>query len=435
VSTLKVSLMGLSSRLVAIGLAIASTLILAHVLRPEGIGQYFLFLRVVALLAVLADFGFSQSTSVFTGRGESPRQIHGLLIRFSICSSTVVLLAFLATLKLLGSTILPNYPASLQVATIIAVPSVVYAAQWRYLMVGLARIGTMNLIQIGFAAVTCLAVVIAMFGLSMGLPAAVAIYTGAVVVQALVMAAIARSLGRDAAEARHGLFREMFRFGLRGAGGAIATMLWQRSPVFMLNVFQGPAAVGVFSVGQQLTEKALLPMEAMQDAIYRRMTRLPPSEARTAMNRYIRISGWSMCVLLLTAGVVLPLVIVFILGPTYRAAVPVVLALLPGTVAISTTLLVATYFLAQLGRPGLLSMLASVTLGVTLLLSAALIPAYGPTGAALALSGAQIGAMATVVTIYLRTTGSRFLELVTIDRQDRDLCRTQIFLLLGRPDE
>jgi O-antigen/teichoic acid export membrane protein len=222
---------------------------------------------------------------------------------------------------------------------------------------------------------------------------------------------------------------------VRGAGGAIATLLWQRSPVFMLNVFQGPAAVGVFSVGQQLIEKSLLPMEAMQDAIYRRMTRLPPSEATTVMNRYVRISGWSMGALLLTAGAVLPLVIVLFLGPTYRAAVPVVLALLPGAVVMSTALLLATFFLAQLGRPGLMSKLAGATLGVILLLSAALIPAFGPIGAALAVSGAQIFGTAIVVIMYLRATGSRFLELVTIDRQDRDLCRTQIFLLLRRPDE
>lgn len=429
------SLMGVSSRVATIGLTITSTLILARRLGPDGMGEYFLFVRVVALLAVLADLGFSQGTRVFAGRGESSRQIHSLLIRFSICSSIVVLLVFVPVLKLFGSMILPNYPLQLQIATTIALPFILYSNLWKYMMVGFAQIGPMNLVQIGSAATTLLLVITFVSGLSRGLPAAVTIYTGMLVIQAMFMAAIASSIGGDARSARKGLFREMFRFGLRGAGSAIATLLCPRMPVFMLNVFQGQAAVGVFSVGQQLTEKLLLPMEAVQDAIYGKMARLPPADAKTVMNRYVRISGWSMCIFVLMAAVALPIAVVVVLGPQYRATVPVVLALIPGAAVMSTPVLLSTFFVAQLGKPGLISILAGISLGIIVLLSAALIPANGPIGAALAVSGAQIIATVVVATIYVRTTGSRFLELVKIDRSDRDLFQRQVFLLLGRPEE
>src|SRR5688572_27270081 len=257
-STVKLSLMGLSSRIIATALLIVSMLILARRLGPHGIGEYFLFLRVVGVLAILADLGFSQSTSVFTGRGESPRQVHRLMIATSIASSIVMSLLFLGVLKLFGPAILPNYAPDLQLATVVTLPFFMYTGRWRYLMVGLGQIGKMNLLQIGSAVVTFVMIVIFIVGMSMGLRAALVIYISLQIAQALIMAAIATSAGRSSVLPRRGLFPEMLRFGVRGTWGAIATLIWQRVPVFVLNVQYGQAAVGVFSVAQQLVEKMLL---------------------------------------------------------------------------------------------------------------------------------------------------------------------------------
>ena len=56
-STLRLSAVGLTLRVALLIVVVANALILARVLRPEGFGQYFLFLRLVSVLAALADLG------------------------------------------------------------------------------------------------------------------------------------------------------------------------------------------------------------------------------------------------------------------------------------------------------------------------------------------------------------------------------------------
>jgi len=420
-------LIGLTSRLVAAGLTIGTTLLLARYLGPEPTGQYFLFLRVVALLAVFADLGFSQSTNVFAGRGESVRQMHAIIGRFSMLASAVLLGVFLIAMALIGKRVLPNYPRELQIATIISVPFFVYSTLWNYLMIGLGQIVIMNAVQVGAAVVTIVAIGVLIVGMSVGVVAAVAVYCAVLVLQTIAMVIVVRRLGNSAEfEARPGLFREMWAFGLRGSGGSVAAILWPRIPVFVLNVFHGAAAVGVFSVGQTLVEKMLLPVQATQEAIYRRMARLDPEGASSSMNRYIRISGWSMLLFFTGVALLLPFAVMTVLGEKYRAAVPVILVLVPAALMMAVSLLLATFFLAHLGRPGLLSILALVNLALNAALSFALIPHFGALGAATAVAITQVIGTLVVLILYLRETGAHPLELLRIDAADREAFLRQV---------
>jgi len=193
-----------------------------------------------------------------------------------------------------------------------------------------------------------------------------------------------------------------------------------------LNVFHGAGAVGVFSVGQTLVEKMLLPIQATQEAIYRRMARLDRHLASSSMNRYIRVSGWSMLLFFGVTALVLPIAVITLLGERYRAAVPVILVLVPAALMMAVSLLLATFFLAQLGRPGLLSILALINVAMNGILSFALIPRYGAIGAALAVGLTQVVGTLIVILLYLRATGARPMDLLRINRGDRDAFLQQL---------
>jgi len=426
-STLKLSLVGFGSRLVATGLTVVTTLLLARFLGPEPTGQYFLFLRVVTLLAVLADLGFAQSTNVFAGHGESIGQIHGIIARFSSAMSGALLLFFFLFLTLFGAVLLPNFASRLQIAAFVCVPLLVYSNLWNYLMIGLGRIWTMNIVQMTAAAVSLLGVVVAVVGFSKGLDAAIAIYSAVLFFQVTAMAILAVRLGnRFHSDHRPGLFREMWRFGLRGLGNAVSTILWPRIPVFVLNVFSGATAVGIFSVGQQLVEKLLLPVQATQEAIYRRMAQAETAQASTSMNRYIRISAWSMLIFFGGAALVLPLVVVAVLGNQYRATVPIILVLLPGTLLMCAGVLLSAFFLVQLKRPGLLSMLAMANVALTTVFSVVLVPRYGALGAAIAVSLTQVLGTIVIIAFYMRATGARAADVLFISGRDREVFVQQL---------
>ena len=420
-SILKLSLVGLASRLVATGLTLATTLVLARWLGPDPTGQYFLFIRVVALLAVFADLGFSQATNVFAGHGESVRQVHGIMMRFAAVSSSVLIAIFVGIMATFGWRVLPNYPRFLQVATVVCIPFLVYSTFWNFLMIGLGQIVAMNAVQVSIAVVNLAGVGVLLGMRSLDLDGAIAVYSAALFLQVVIMLIVATRLARTIpGQRRDGLFGEMWRFGLRGSGGSVSAILWPRIPVFVLNVFHGTAAVGLFSVAQSLVEKMLMPIQAAQEATYRRMAQLDSDRATATMNRYIRVSGWSMLLFFGAGAVVLTIAVITILGPDYRQAVPIILILIPAALMMAVSLLLATFFLAQLGRPGLLSILALINVALIALASFVFIPRYGAMGAAFAVGITQIIGTSVVIVLYLRTTGGHPIDLLRINRGDRD---------------
>jgi O-antigen/teichoic acid export membrane protein len=109
----------------------------------------------------------------------------------------------------------------------------------------------------------------------------------------------------------------------------------------------------------------------------------------------------------------------------------VVVALIPSALVMSTASLLATFFLAQLGKPGFMSIMASVALGILVALAVTLIPTFGATGAALAIAATQVIVTSLLVTAYVRTTGTRLREMATIDRAERGLIRARLLELWG----
>jgi O-antigen/teichoic acid export membrane protein len=64
-STLRLSAVSLTLRVALLFVVVANALLLARMLKPAGFGEYFLFIRLVSVLAALADLGLSQSVNAF----------------------------------------------------------------------------------------------------------------------------------------------------------------------------------------------------------------------------------------------------------------------------------------------------------------------------------------------------------------------------------
>jgi O-antigen/teichoic acid export membrane protein len=432
-STLKLSLVGFGSRLALMGLIMVNALLLARFLGPQGFGEYFLFLRVISVLVVVADLGLSQSVNAFFGRYEQWRaHLHGVILRFvpafAICTS--ILGAILV--RLAGNTLLPNFPGQLAWMAFAAIPMVLYAQVWISMMTGMGRIWQLNLVQLIINTLSLVLTLIFIVGLSGGVLVAATVYMTAVSIQFLVMLVIAlRAQKRESEQAPADLSRQMLHFGLRGYLGTFSYIVWTRVPVFLLNAFHGPAAVGIFSVAQNLVERMLLPVQAVQDACYRRMSILSTRAATFSMNRYLRLTGWGMWAVVLLGVVLAPSVIVLLLGQKYAASAQVVRILLPGIAFMGASFLLDTYFLNQLRRPGLLSILAWINALLSLTLALLLIPALAEKGAALALVLTQITGTLIYFTLYLRISRTRLAQLFIIENDDLTLIRDQVGTMIG----
>jgi O-antigen/teichoic acid export membrane protein len=434
-STLKLLLIGLGSRIMIMAVGVVNTILLARSLGPAGVGEYFLLVRLVAVLTVLADFGLRQSANVFSGQHEEwAGRIHNILLRFTLLSGVGTSLVAAGVFWLAGDILLPDFPRKWVWIAFVILPMSLYANFWNGLMIGRGRIWQLNSVQLVISMTSLLLISVFIIGRPGGVVSAVMIYLATTVFQVLIMISVAwRSMsGSDLEDAPKNLPKQMLSFGLRAQPGTLATIVWANAPVFLLNSFYGTAAVGIFSVAQQIVEKLLLPIQAMQEAIFKKIAVLPRQAATVTMNRYVRVTWWVMVIAMLLGLMFVPWLVLVFLGKKYIEAAQVARLLLPGTAFISIPFLLSSYFLTQMRRPGLLSILWWLNTSVNIILSLLLIPTLAESGAALAMTISQIFGTTCALMLYLRATRTRVRELIYVDGSDFRMMRDQIGAILRR---
>jgi O-antigen/teichoic acid export membrane protein len=241
--------------------------------------------------------------------------------------------------------------------------------------------------------------------------AAVFIYCGVLVLKTPLTISMAwRSIERLRSAERVPSVRELLAFSLRAYPNSLAVLAWSRLPAFVLGALQGTAAVGVFSIAQQIIEQLTLPLQATQDAIYQQVARLPRSSATSAMNRYLRTTLWAMLPLVLVCGVLAPWLIPLVFGSAFAGSAQVFQILLISLLASVIPALLSPYFFGQLQRPGLVSTIAWLRVLLALGLSLVFIPPLAEVGSAVAMAIADVCATTLLLLIYLRLTSTPLAE-------------------------
>ncbi len=432
-TTLHLTLVGLGSRVAITLIVIINTLLLARVLGPAVFGEYFIFYRLVSVLAAFADFGLPQSVNALYGRHGSWRpSIHRVVVKLVPVLWLLVSLVGGITLLLAKEMLLPQMMPLLVAMAFAILPLSMYANLWNSMMVGAGYIWRVNFIQLIMCSFSLGLTIIIVVILRGGLLGAALTYTFVMLSQFLVMLVIAfrKNTARPVDNSPADLSSQMLNFGLRGYPGSISTFLWTRIPVFILNVIYGPVAVGVFSVSQQVVEKTLLPAQAVRDVIYQKMSVLPGASASCAMNRYVRLTLWGMLMIVGIGAVATPMLVQTFLGQQYEAVIPITRILLGGALFGAVSLLLDTFFVNQLHRPGLVSILAWVKFFVGLTLATVLILTNGAEGAAVAIVCTQILGTVLYLVLYVRMTGTHVIELLRLENEDLRLVRDQFMILL-----
>ena len=434
-STFKLSLVGLTLRVGLMLVVMVNALLLARTLGPQRFGQYFLFLRVVSVLAVLADLGLSQSANAFFGRHKGWRgSIHRVILKFVPIFWFVTTTIAGLTLWGLADVLLPNLSWSLIAMGFVVLPLSQYANLWNSMMLGMGRIWRVNLVQLAMCSLSLAFTIIFVVMLSGGVMVAATIYLSVMFLQFLVMLGMALRLSEDAVtdEPPAELAQTMLNFGLRGYPGSLFYLLWTRIPVFILNATHGAVAVGFFSIAQQMAEKTQLPVQAVQDVIYQKMSVLPRNLATLAMNRYLRLTWWGMIVVVLAAAFLAPWLVVPLLGPAYASVVQPTQILLAGVAFTGVSQLLDVYFVNQLHRPGMASILAWISVALGLTLAVVLIPTYSEKGAAWAVACTSIIGSVVYAGIYLSVTGTSIKEFLFIRKHDLTLVQQELVGMLRR---
>lgn len=373
----------LAAQVVGLATALVGAIITARVLGPSGRG-------VLALATLWVSF-FALSAPLSVGYGLVYELRHSRATLSLALSSALGLALALGTvglgLALLSAwgcthTLLHGVPLEYVALASVGLPAAIFNLLVSLALTGAGRVRQASVIGAVTAVVSLLLIVGALLALRLGVRGAVAASAAASVSGAALSLVWLRGHFQLSLLAPRAFWLTTLRFGLKIHGGTVAQWANYNLDRFLLNLYLGPVAVGVYAVAAMFAERLWLLPGAVGAALYSRTGGDAQDDAELTA-RACRSTLWVMLGACLLVGGVAPFMIPLVFGRDFAAATPSLLILLPGVLLLSAGKTLAPY-LTNHNRPWTGTWISLISLSVTLLLNLLLIPRIGIAGSALA---------------------------------------------------
>ncbi len=369
-------------------LSLVTAAITARWLGPEGKGQLSLALLISGILSLFLSFGLNTANVYFTGSRRLP--IPALTANSMAFSLLGMLLGFLivsilAVLHLLP-LIVPGVPLRYVFMGMLALPLGLTISNLSSVLLGLRRITTLNVLRVLQAALAIPLLFLFVVWLKLGVPGAILV---SLATSSLYLAGNAYFLRREGATFwprwNPSVIRPTLAYGMKGYVGNLMQFFNCRLDAFIVNAFVGPASVGIYGVAVSLAELLWHLPNSVGFVIFPKAS----STDHQSMNRFTPRVFWIVLAIsgVAATGIALfgKLMIRLIFSEAFLAAYVPLLALLPGVVLLGAGK-VLTNDIAGRGYPHYNSIVAGLTLVITVVLDLLLIPRMGILGAAIASS-------------------------------------------------
>jgi O-antigen/teichoic acid export membrane protein len=230
------------------------------------------------------------------------------------------------------------------------------------------------------------------------------------IIGALLVADVATGLVAWRRLARRGYFheagatsfpvmREVWWYGTRGEIGAFLSLVNLRLDFALLDVFAGTAVVGMYAVASKFAELVRLAPLAITYVLYPRFAREGEPVASADARRLLRPATALTLATAIPLAAAAPVVLPVLYGQGFSDAVFLSQLLLVG-LALEGAASVVTAYLYGTGHPGLNSLAMGVGVVLTVVLDALLIPRWGATGAAIASTAAYLVTTAALLATF-----------------------------------
>jgi O-antigen/teichoic acid export membrane protein len=383
--------------------SLATAAITARWLGPAGKGQLAIVLLLPGMLQLFLNCGMSVANVYFTGSRRLPvAALTANSVAFALLGTLV---GCLIVLVLAGGdflpAIVPGVPVRYVLLGMSVLPLGLLNGNLASVLHGLRRIMTLNVLSVLQAALAVPLLFLFVIWLDMGVAGAIlASLAGSV----FILAGTVRCLRREGAAfwPRWNLqvVRPTLAFGLKGYVGNLLQFFNYRLDALIVNAFLGPAGVGIYGAAVTLAELLWQLPNSVGFVIF-------PKAASTdheAMNRFTPRVCWIVLVISSMGALGLALfgklVIRIVLSDAFIEAYVPMLVLLPGVVLLGAGK-VLTNDIAGRGYPHYNSIVAGLTLLITVTLDLILIPTMGIVGASIASTAAYSSTFVLAVIFYL----------------------------------
>ena len=418
------------STVASYGLAFLYVVVIARALGPEGRGVTALYQAAVSLGFAFLSFGIVPAVIYFVGRRElAPRQALESGLSVTLVALACTALGVLALLPLAGDRLaaegVPFWLA------LVSVPAVIQYRTVESVLRAEGRFGAMNAMEI-LLPLSILAGLL-LVELTAGLTVERAIYAWSLALL-LPTAAGYALVGSCAWPRRLASIRQLLptlRFGVQAQLGNLIQLLNYRLDSYLVLVFVNTAGVGLYAVGVSLSEGMWFIANAVTVVLLTNLTRGDESYAAKTTPIVCRNTLLITGLAALAAAAAAPLAVPAIFGSSFGDAVLPFLWLLPGTVALAGTKILAAYVFSR-GRPLINAWIAGATLVVTVIADLVLIPLFEVGGAAAASSIAYVTSLGLTAAAYRRLSGGSLTEALLPRPADAALYRDGIRSLAAR---
>lgn len=410
-----------SRQVVSTVLNVGLVVLLARVLGPQGNGQYALSILLPELLAQALNIGVAPANVYYLGRSRqrTSTALWATLLLWAILS--VVGLSIAAAVVTWGRrSLFPGIPSGLLVFAALVYPVSLFKQLLLSVVQGRENFRAYNVLRLAVPTVTVLAALVLVWGLGLGVIGALWAYlVGQVAGTAVGLATLWEHFRRERARRVVAYARAAMGYGWKVHGANVTMFVNYRLDLFLVNVFLGTAAAGVYTVAIQIAERLWVLSDVTSTVLLPKLAGLHRDEERRRrltplVTRWVGYAGFAMAAGV--AAIIEPLVrIVF--GSEYLGAVAAVLWFLPGIVVMNFARIMASDIAAR-GRPGFNAVAALATLAANVVFTVTLIPRLETVGAALATSLAYSVSFLLTLAFFVRLSRVPALEPFIPTRSD-----------------
>ena len=409
-------ILNVAGQIAVLVVGLGTTVALARWLGPKDRGLLALLSYTNDLMVAVVTVGFSYAVAYFVSKKDAPR---GAILGNSLLLAAGLGVVFIPVFGFFGPQIahVLSRGQGGGVWRLVGIVAVITFLDWciHNQLLGKLQFGRLNAL-IAVSRVIALAAIVLLIGIAgWGVVGGLLSIIAAAVVMIVGSLLALRDVKPTVDLA---LMRNMLSYGGRVSVGWIFSLVNYRADVFVLQAFVALRIVGQYVVAALVAELALLFSGAVQTSVNTLVARYEGEAAQaetiaSSVRHGVILTAASTIGLAIFGG---PLITIAF-GEAFRPAVTPMYILLPGVTFLGVAAVV-TGNLRGIGRPGMSSILAGVTVIVTLALDFVLIPLYGMNGAAVASTVAYTAYGVMGVVVLARLTDATVRELALPRRDD-----------------
>lgn len=410
----------LAARVIELVLGGVTGIILARVLGPTGKGNLTLLLTIPTLVFATINMSVGISLSYHSGKeNQDDVIVNGFVMMFilGLFGTLITTLFVLAN----HSNLFPGIEEQLIVVALILVFLVFLYQFITESLLALYRVFELNVVLIIrptlYLGLVIILVVVKQFGIFGALLATGAGFLLTIVAGFIILK---RYINFSIFYINLELQRKIISYGLKVHVGKVLQALSSRLDYFIIAIMLDTAAVGYYSLATSLGEMLLILPASVQEVLIPRLMRYQDENRDNLVRISNRMVLFFMVLTCISVAIIGKPLIIFLYGVEFSPSYNILVLLLPGVLAYSSSRLLGVDINA-LGKPLLGSLASGVALVILVVFDLIAIPQFGIIGAAWGYSLAYLGGMLTILLLYTTIKNSKIFDLLIPKAEDFQL--------------